>query len=146
MAIHPQQAMQQGQMPQQGQQAQPGPGLDPMAMLQENPEMMAQLEQMAPQDREAFMMQLFQDYQGQEGIIADQQAKAEALRGTQGPQGIQTGAGGYVAGNPLGHLAAGVQQFMGNQQAQEAMQAKKDLSEARTGGVMSMADLLRSGG
>jgi len=142
MAMQPQQQM----MPPQQGQGGPGMGQDPMAMLQQNPEMMAQLEQMAPQDREAFMMQLFQDYQGQEGIISDQQAKAEALRGTQGPQGVQTGSAGYVAGNPLGHAAAGIQKFMGNQQAQEAMAAKKELSEAKTGGVMSLADLLRSGG
>ncbi len=137
------QQMQQQPM-QQGQMQQAGAGQDPMAMLQQNPEMMARLEQMAPQDREAFMRQMFQDYQGQEGIISDQQAKAEALRGAQGPEGIQTGRGGYVAGNPLGHLAAGAQQFMGNMQAKEAMEAKKALSEEMTGGLTSMADLLRT--
>ncbi len=129
---------------QQGQMQQPGPGQDPMAMLQQNPQLMARIQQMAPQDREAFMAQLFQDYQGQESVISDEQAKAEALRGTATPQGMQTGSAGFVAANPLAHLASGIQKGMGNYQAREALEAKKALSEARTGGVSTLAELLRT--
>lgn len=134
------------QMPPQGQLQQPGVGQDPMAMLQQNPEMMARIESMAPQDREAFMRQMFQDYQGQQGIISDEQAKAEALRGTATPEGVQTGRGGFVAANPLAHMASGAQQFMGNQQAREALEAKKALSGEKTTGLGTLAEMLRQRG
>jgi hypothetical protein len=72
---------------------------------------------------------MFDDYAGKGAIIDDQQAKAEALRGTPSAQGMQTQNAGFVAANPLGHLASGLQQGMGNYQAKQALQAKKDLSD-----------------
>jgi len=117
-------------------------GGGPMAMLQNDPEFAARLRQMPPEERQQFMRQVFQDYAGKESIIADDQLAAEELIGTRGPEGVYTRRGGYVAGNPLGHLASAVKQGKGYYDQKQAREAKEALSADRTGGVGSIADLI----
>lgn len=74
---------------------------------------------------------MFADYQGQAGVIGDQQAQAEQLRGSQMNPGMNTNAG-FVAANPLSAIATGVNKFKGAMDAADALQAKKDLSALKT--------------
>ncbi len=68
------------------------------------------------------------DFAGEGGVIGDQQLQAEALRGTATPEGVYTKNAGFVAANPLSHLATAVQRIRGNINAAEALEAKKKLS------------------
>jgi hypothetical protein len=117
-----------GQMGQQGggglPEIPPAPGMAPAP---------GAAPQQAPQqvDPKMGMPGMFEDFQGQAGIIDDQQAQAEKLRGGSTPQGINTGAG-FVASNPMSHIAKGVNDIRGGMAAREALQAKKDLSEKIT--------------
>lgn len=74
----------------------------------------------------------FRDYAGEGAIIGDQQAQAEALRGTPIAQGIHTRNAGFVASNPLSHIARAGKEIMGRMDAKKALQAKKDLSALKT--------------
>lgn len=85
----------------------------------------------------------FRDYQGEGAIISDQQAQAEALRGEKTPRGIYTSDGGFIAANPLQHIASAGKQIMGNYQAKEALQAKKDLSTMITTTQQQIAEKAR---
>lgn len=74
----------------------------------------------------------FRDYEGEGLIIDDKQAQAEALRGRQTPQGINTANAGFVAASPLSHIAAGVEKFKGSRDALEALAEKEKLSALKT--------------
>lgn len=115
---------------------------NPMAMLQQDPKFAAILQKMDPEQRSQFMRQVFQDYGGQEGIIGDEQFAAEEMQGTATPQGVQVG-NQFVAANPLAHIATAGQRIMGNIAAKKALARKEALSKDRTGGVTSIADILR---
>lgn len=71
----------------------------------------------------------FRNWEGEGEVIADQQAQAEALRGTAMPQGMQTQNAGFVASNPMSHVATAVKQWQGRQAAKESLAAKTKLAE-----------------
>jgi hypothetical protein len=74
----------------------------------------------------------FQDFQGQAGVIDDQQAQAEALRNTATPEGMRTQNAGFVASNPLAHIASTVGKIKGQYDARAALKEKKALSDTKT--------------
>lgn len=74
----------------------------------------------------------FRDFAGEGNIISDQQKQAEALRSTATPQGVYTKNAGFVASNPLSHIASAAQRIKGGMDAKDALQAKKDLSKMVT--------------
>ena len=115
--------------------------VDPMQLqqMQQQAAMMERIRQLPPEEQQAAMMGMYQDYQGQEGVISEQLAQANALRGQGGPQGVQAGSQ-YVAASPLSHLARGVERFKGGMDANQALADKKALSEMRTKGQMDVAN------
>lgn len=82
----------------------------------------------------------FLDYEGQGDIIADEQALAEQLRNTAMPKGIQTEHAGFVASNPLSHIATGVKQWQGREAAKEALAKKVSLSDLKSKTQQSVAE------
>lgn len=124
------------QMSQMSQQQQPGdmPPPGQMPPQGQDPRMgMPGQGGLTPQQKmDAGNPDAFRDYAGEGSIIGDQQAQAQALRDTATPQGIQTGSAGFVAANPLSHLASGIQKGMGAYQAGQALDEKKALSELTT--------------
>lgn len=100
--------------------------------------MMQQISTLPPEEQQAAMMRLFQDYSGQEGVMDQQLSQADALRNQQGPQGVQAG-NQFVASNPLSHIASGIERFQGGQDRQAAIKAKQDLSAQRTQGMLDVA-------
>lgn len=70
----------------------------------------------------------FTDRETQRGVISDEQARAQALMDTDMPQGIRTPSG-FVASNPLSHIATGVKQWQGREAAKEALAEKVKMGE-----------------
>jgi len=110
--------------------------------LMNSPDIMAQLDAMPPDEREAQMTRMFQDYTGQSDILGEQAAAASALRGTPDAEGRQAG-NVYVAANPLEHIATAANRIKGGNDYDAAMQGMKDLSADRTAGVVGMANMQR---
>jgi len=100
-------------------------------------------------DRQAQIMagdpRAFEDIEGQRSIIDDQQAQAEQLRGTEMPQGMQTQNAGFVASNPLSHIATIGNRIMGNIDAKKAAEAKSKLSDKITNTQQNVAEIQRQG-
>ncbi len=71
----------------------------------------------------------FKDFQGQGDVIADQQAQAKELRGTPTPEGTYTRNAGFVAANPLSHIASAVGKVKGHYDTRKALEAKQTLSD-----------------
>ena len=120
----------------------PAPGMPPQQgqMPPQQGQMPPQQGQMPPQGQDPRMglpgqnnfpgtEDTFRDFAGEGSIIGDQQAQAEALRQTPSAEGIYTKNAGFIAANPLQHVASALQQGMGNYQAKEALAAKTKLSQ-----------------
>lgn len=111
-------------------------------MLQ--PDIMAQLEALPPEEQEAQMQRMFRDYAGEEAIFSEQAATAKALRGKAGPEGRSHGDV-YVAANPLEHIASGIEKYRAGEDYDEAMQGMEDLSTSRSEGIRGVAELFAGG-
>jgi hypothetical protein len=132
---------QQGQAPQQQQGQAPQDGDQAFTqMLQSQPQIMAQMQQMPPEEQAEFMRKLYQDYTGQEGIASEQMAQADALRNEPMSKGVHTQSG-FVAANPMSGVANLMNKYQGNKDYDKAMEAKKALSQDRTGGVSGLAKM-----
>jgi hypothetical protein len=95
-----------------------------------------------------------QDYKGRRSALEDDQVIGKSLYDTESPEGRQAGNNQfsvYVAANPLEHLAAGANKFMGGKQMADAREGLEGLStDFETGlqGVQeaALAGALRGGG
>lgn len=100
----------------------------------------------AQQDKQSQIMagdeRAFEDYAGQRDIVADQQAQAEQLRGTETPEGMQVG-NQFVAANPLQHIATAGSRIMGNIDAKKAAAEKLAITEKITDTQQNVAKFKR---
>lgn len=108
-----------------------------------DPKVIAWLNSLPEEERQAAMQRMSQDYQGKRGAMSDQMQMAQQLRNTPSAQGRQAGRV-YTAANPLEHIASAYQQRKGSDMQEEALAAKKALSDEYGTGVQDvMAAMLR---
>lgn len=111
----------------------------------QNPNVMAQIQALPPQEQEKLLQDMFRDYMGESEILNEQVAQADALRKTETPDGRQFG-NVYVAANPLEHMAAGAKRYQGEglydkaMAAKEAMTADKTAAQSTIGGMVGQGD------
>ena len=98
---------------------------------------------LSTEDQEAFMRKLLADFGGEEGMIDQQHAMAEELRGTEMPTGTQ-GDRVYTAAHPLQHLSAGLDRYRGVREGQQATVAAGKLTDKRAAAQREMAEALMS--
>tara|TARA_R110000744_G_scaffold360576_1_gene468140 strand:+ start:1944 stop:2486 length:543 start_codon:yes stop_codon:yes gene_type:complete len=104
------------------------------------PEIMAQIEKMAPTDRKEYIDQMFRDYTGETTILTEQLNSANELRNKEGPQGRTIG-NNFFAANPLEHIASLAESYQGNKERDSARKGLGDLSSSRTAGLGKTADM-----
>ena len=105
-----------------------------------NPQMLAMLQKMSPEERGAFLKQMSQDYSGRGAAMDAQTSQAEALRDTAAPQMRGSASGYQVSSNPLEHLATGIKRYQGNKRLGE-LDIKRD--KAADNKEAAMAEVLR---
>lgn len=110
-----------------------------------DPRILQQIESMPPEERAAFMRQMYQDYSGLTASNTEAMSQADALRSQAAPQGVNAGKQ-FVAASPLSHLANVGNKFIGAKQYNDAKTAQEGLTTDRTEGLSKYADLLRTEG
>lgn len=110
--------------------------------MMSNPDVMAQIQAMPPEEREKYLRNLFRDYTGETEILNEQVAQADALRKTPEAKGRYT-QNAYVAANPLEHLAVGLDRYRGMRDYDKAMAGKEGMSADKTATQTQTADFMR---
>jgi len=103
-----------------------------------NEEMLAQLQQLPPEQRQQIMNNLFQDYMGKRDAIGDEQQLASQVMQGGSADGIRAG-NQYVAASPLSHLSNALMKGMGGMKFMEGVDKKKELSEMYGTGLQGIA-------
>ena len=97
-------------------------------------EQMNYINGLPPNEQEAAIQALTQDYEGKRGTLGDEMANAQQAMGAAAPEGRQAG-GVYTAANPLEHLASGLRKREGRDNYDTALSASKELNDQYGNGV-----------
>lgn len=103
-----------------------------------NPNFIAQVEGMEPAAKEEYIDNLYRSYTGEEGLINEELATADALRSREGPQ-MRSAGDVTIAANPLEHLAKGLGDYKANGMRDDARAAQEQLNAARQSGTAQTA-------
>ena len=91
----------------------------------------AMLANMSDEELDEYLSLMTQDYEGENVIMDEQMASANALRDMATPEG-RTAGGMYHAANPLEHLATGLGRGMGSLQERDVNKGRRELGDDKS--------------
>lgn len=96
-----------------------------------------------PEEQAALARQMYQDYQGQGDINAQAMSQADALRNQPMREGVTAGDQ-FHAASPMSGIAKGINTYRGNRDYNAAQAKQQALSDDRSAGQQSIAQMLMS--
>jgi len=91
----------------------------------------AMLANLSDEELDEYLSLMTQDYEGENAMMDEQMATADALRETATPEGRQAG-GMYHAANPLEHLGAVAGRGLGEYKARDANEQRRALGDDKS--------------